>query len=174
MNAEMLPVFSLRPETPADREFFFQVYASTRAEELAQVGWDDPQKQAFLRMQFEAQDRYYREHYPGYEFQVIQAGGQPAGRLYLHRRPDEIRIMDISLLPEFRRQGIGTGVLRALLAEAQDKALPVTIHVERFNPALRLYARLGFQQVDDRGVYWFLRWTPAGKTDDSRPNPPPG
>jgi ribosomal protein S18 acetylase RimI-like enzyme len=174
MSAQSYPPFSLRLETPADREFFFRVYAGTREDELAQVDWDDAQKQAFLRMQFEAQDRYYRENYPGYEFQVIQVGDQPAGRLYLHRRPDEIRIMDIALLPDYRRQGIGTRVLRALQAEAQDRALPVTIHVERFNPALRLYERLGFQFVEDRGVYWFLRWTPAGKTDDHRSNPPPG
>ena len=152
---------TLRPTTPEDQEFLFRVYASTREDELARVDWDEVQKERFMRMQFDAQDTYYRENYPGYEFQVILADGHPAGRLYLHRRPAEIRIMDIALLPEFRRQGIGTELLHKVLAEGDTNKLAVTIHVERFNPAMNLYARLGFRLAEDKGVYCFLEWTPT-------------
>jgi GNAT superfamily N-acetyltransferase len=122
---------------------------------------DEPflrQKAAFVEMQFAAQAQYYREHYPNTSFDVIVVDGQQAGRLYVARWTDEIRIVDIVLLPEFCNRGIGTTLLRQLQAEARDGGKPLRIHVERFNPALRLYERLGFRQVEDRGVYLFLEW----------------
>ena len=154
----------LRPVDAGDRPFLYRVYASTREEELAMTGWDAAQRTAFLEMQFAAQDRYYKEHYPDTTFQVIFCDDQPAGRLYVARWPDEIRVVDIALLPEFRNAGIGTSLLKALQAEAAGAGKPVRIHVERFNPALRLYARRGFRQVADHGVYLLLEWSaePAG------------
>ena len=146
-------MIELRPAEPADREFLYRVYAGTRTEELAVVPWDEAQKEAFLRSQFDAQDRWYREHYARATFEVVVVDGEPAGRLYLHRGESEIRIVDIALLPEHRGNGVGTALLRDLLAEADRR---VTIHVERFNPALRLYERLGFTLAEDKGVYLLL------------------
>jgi ribosomal protein S18 acetylase RimI-like enzyme len=146
----------LRPVERGDREFLHRVYASTRTEELAVVPWDHAQKEAFLRAQFEAQDEWYREHYARASYEVIAVDGEPAGRLYLHRGIDEIRIVDIALLPEHRGNGVGTSLLRDLLAEADAAGKRVTIHVERFNPALKLYERLGFSVAEDKGVYLFL------------------
>jgi ribosomal protein S18 acetylase RimI-like enzyme len=125
------------------------------------VPWDDAQKDAFLRMQFDAQDAWWREHYTGATFDVILVDGEPAGRLYVHRRATEIRIVDIALLPEHRRNGVGSSLLRKLLAEADAAAKCVTIHVERMNPALRLYERLGFAVAEDKGVYLFLERRPV-------------
>jgi ribosomal protein S18 acetylase RimI-like enzyme len=76
--------------------------------------------------------------------------------------PDEIRVMDIALLSAFRKQGIGSALLRQTLEEAARSSLPVTIHVERFNPALHLYERLGFRLEEDKGIYLFMKWLPAG------------
>jgi ribosomal protein S18 acetylase RimI-like enzyme len=151
---------ALRPVHAGDENFLCQVYASTRADELAQVDWSEAQKQAFVAGQFAAQSRSYFNNYPGAEFQVIVVGGEPAGRLYLHRRPGEVRIMDLALLPPYRGQGIGTRLLRQVLADGQAAGRPVTIHVEKFNPALRLYERLGFRVVEDKGVYYLMRWEP--------------
>jgi ribosomal protein S18 acetylase RimI-like enzyme len=151
----------------SDGPFLFQVYASTRQEELAHVGWGESQKQSFLEMQFQAQRRYYESEYPGAEFQVILAGGRPVGRLYVHRRENEIRIMDLALLPPYRRRGIGTRLLKAILAEGDQADRRVTIHVEIFNPALHLYERLGFRRVATNGVYHLLQWMPA----ESQVNP---
>jgi ribosomal protein S18 acetylase RimI-like enzyme len=146
----------LRAVGPGDREFLYRVYASTRTEELAVVPWDETQKDTFLRAQFDAQDRWYRENYPHATFEVVEVDGEPAGRLYLHRGEHEIRIVDIALLPEHRGNGVGTWLLRNLLAEADATGKRVTIHVERLNPALRLYERLGFSVAEDKGVYLFL------------------
>lgn len=137
------------------------MYASTRQEELAQTGWSEEQKASFLRQQFEAQSRYYREHYAGAEFSVILSDGRPAGRLYVARWPGEIRIVDIALLPERRNRGIGTKLLEDLIAESEASGKPLSIHVERFNPALRLYERLGFREVADKGVYFLMERAPG-------------
>lgn len=152
---------ALRPRSEADGAFLLAVYSSTRAEELARTGWDAAQKEGFLRMQFEAQRRCYDGDYPGAEFHIILMEGQSAGRLYVHRREAEIRVMDIALLPEFRGKGIGTGLLRELLDEAGRTGRRVSIHVEVFNPALRLYERLGFHRVTSDGVYFLMEWRPS-------------
>jgi GNAT superfamily N-acetyltransferase len=144
---------SLRPIGPGDREFLFAVYASTRTGELAAAPWTDAQKEAFLRQQFEAQDRFWREHYDGTGFQVVEVDGVPAGRLYVHRSEAEIRIVDVALLPAFRGAGLGTRLLASIFEEADARGLPVRIHVETFNPARRLYERLGFAAEADAGVY---------------------
>jgi ribosomal protein S18 acetylase RimI-like enzyme len=136
------------------------VYASTRTEELAVVPWDDAQKEGFLRHQFDAQDAWWRENYADASFSVIVVEGEPAGRLYVHRGQSEIRIVDIALLPEHRGSGVGTRLLDELLAEGDAEAKSVTIHVERMNPALRLYDRLGFALAEDKGVYLFLERAP--------------
>ena len=102
--------------------------------------------------------RYYQEHYAGAAFDVILVFGQPAGRLYVAREEDEIRIVDIALLPDYCNRGIGTTLLRGLQSEAAAAGKPLRIHVERFNPALRLYERLGFHPIADRGVYLFMEW----------------
>jgi ribosomal protein S18 acetylase RimI-like enzyme len=156
---------ALRPIVADDLPFLLAVYASTRELELAAVPWDAGQKAAFVRMQFDAQHAYYQEHYAGAAFDVILVGGQPAGRLYVDRQDNEIRIVDIALLPEYRNRGIGTGLLRELQSEAAAAGKPLRIHVERFNPALALYERLGFRQIDDRGVYLFLEWRDADNVD---------
>jgi ribosomal protein S18 acetylase RimI-like enzyme len=124
------------------------------------VPWDDAQKDAFVRQQFDAQDAYYREHYDDATFDVVEVDGEPAGRLYVARWEDEIRIMDIALLPEHRGTGVGTRLLRELLAEGTRSGKRVSIHVEKQNPALRLYERLGFAAVADRGVYLLLEAGP--------------
>lgn len=158
---DMQQLLTLRPIAPADREFLYHVYASTREDELAVVAWGEGQKAAFLRMQFDAQDRHYAEHYPNAQFQIILLDDQPVGRLYLDRRAHEIRIVDIALLAEYRNRGIGTTLLREILAEGDRAGLPVTIHVESFNPALRLYQRLEFRKVEERGVYYFMEKLPS-------------
>lgn len=159
---------ALRPALDADREFLFRVYASTRAEELAVTGWSDAQKEQFLRMQFDAQHRYYHEHMPDAAYLVVLCEGQPAGRLYLDRRHDEIGVVDIALLPEFRDRGIGSVFLREVMAEATAARTPVRLHVEPFNRALNLYHRLGFHKIGDTGVYLHLEWQPLPASEPPR------
>lgn len=151
---------TLRPITDADLGFLERVYASTREEELRPTGWSGEQKRQFLRQQFEAQHGYYQEHYEDSHFDVILHDGEPVGRLYVARWDDELRVIDIALLPEHQRQGLGTALLRKLMAEAHAGGKPVRIHVEHNNPALGLYRRLGFKRTGDTGVYWLMECAP--------------
>jgi ribosomal protein S18 acetylase RimI-like enzyme len=152
-------MISLRPITPKDTPFLARVYASSRAEELALTDWSNEQKEIFCRRQFDAQSTYYAATYPEAAFQVVERNGVPIGRLYVARWEKETRIVDITLLPESRGSGLGTKLLRDLQKEARDASKSLTIHVERFNRALQLYQRLGFEQVEDKGVYLLMRWS---------------
>jgi ribosomal protein S18 acetylase RimI-like enzyme len=153
-------VITLRPATEHDEGFLRAVYASTREFELAQTDWSDEQKAYFCLQQAQAQSAHYRQHYPTAQYFVIERGDQSAGRLYVDHWEKEIRIMDIALLPEFRGLGIGAQLLRQLQSEAQQSSKILSIHVETFNPARRLYERLGFQVAEDKGVYVLMSWTP--------------
>ena len=161
----------------ADLPFLKRVYAGTRSEELAQTPWSNEEKEAFLKMQFEAQHDFYQQQFPTASYQIVECNGAPIGRLYLDRRPGELRVIDIALLPEERGAGIGGRLMQDVLDEAALVAKPVRIHVERNNPAMRLYGRLGFREVEDQGVYWLMEWSPgphkanavsAGKSDEIR------
>jgi ribosomal protein S18 acetylase RimI-like enzyme len=151
---------SFRPIADADLPFLYQVYASTRLEELAPVPWPDAQKAAFLTMQFRAQHADYQRNYPSADWLVAMRAGHPAGRLYVGRRGEcALSVIDIAFLPEHRGQGLGTAVMRDLMDEAGKAGGALSIHVEKFNPAMRLYRRLGFRTVEDKGVYDLMCWS---------------
>ncbi len=153
-----------------DHKFLYRVYASTRQEELAVVPWTAEQKEAFLRSQFSLQHQHYQKYYADAAFDVILCDGVPAGRLYVLRSPGEIRIVDIALLPEHRGAGIGSELLQDVLTEAAASGKCVSIHVERFNPAMRLYERLGFTKQEEVGVYFRMEWSPVQKNAASTEN----
>jgi ribosomal protein S18 acetylase RimI-like enzyme len=151
----------LRPVEAAHRAFLVELYASTREEELAPVDWQPGAKEAFVEQQFAAQDAHYRANYPGATLDVIEMEGKPVGRLYVHRGSADIRIMDIALAPEFRGQGIGTALLRQLMAEADESGRKLSIHVEMNNPARSLYHRLGFRPAGEHGIYVLMERPPS-------------
>jgi ribosomal protein S18 acetylase RimI-like enzyme len=161
---------SFRPIVESDRDFLSAVYASTRKEELALVDWDDGQKASFLEMQFSAQHQYYQEHYKLTDFLIILLGNEPVGRLYIARWTNEIRIVDLAILPEYRNLGIGTQILNDVLSEASALGKPVNIHVERFNPAQNLYRRLGFSKIGEHGVYDLMEWSGNISASESEEN----
>jgi len=150
----------LRPAEGGDEAFLFEVYAASRREPLAPLGWDRATVDAFLRTQYEAEQRDWRHHHAGAECHVILRDGQPVGRLYLARGEHELRVMDITLLPQWRGQGIGTALLGELLDEAGRTRRTVRAHVERSSAAVRLYRRLGFLHAATRGTTLLMEWTP--------------
>jgi ribosomal protein S18 acetylase RimI-like enzyme len=154
----MRETITFRPETADDYAFLERLYASTREEELRPVAWSEEQKAEFLAQQFAAQCAHYREHYADAVYSIILENGKPIGRLYLNRLADDLRIMDIALVAEARGRGIGGMLVRELLEEAGAQGKSVSIHVEMNNPALRLYERLGFRQLDSYGIYLLLEW----------------
>jgi ribosomal protein S18 acetylase RimI-like enzyme len=150
---------TFRPIADADLPFLARVYASTRAEELAATSMTEAQKAAFLDAQFRAQHAHYQKHYPQADWLVTMHAGEDIGRLYLERWPSQHRLIDIAFLPGHRGKGYGDALLRDLMDEAAACGKDVSIHVEKFNPAMRLYRRLGFATEEDKGVYDLMRWT---------------
>jgi ribosomal protein S18 acetylase RimI-like enzyme len=152
---------ALRPIEAGDEAFLRQVYAATRESEIARTGWDAQTVERFLRMQFDAQHAHYLQHYPQASFDLVLEAGVPAGRLYVWRGESELRVVDIALLPAFRRRGIGAALLQAVQREAQQGGKRVTIHVETSNPALTLYQRLGFKELSVTGFHRLMAWSPT-------------
>lgn len=151
---------ALRPSTDADYDFMRQLYESTRAEEMTRFPFDEAQKKVFLDQQFAAQFEHYGIHYPTCERRIVERDGEPIGRFWIDEWRDQIRIVDIALVAECRGSGIGSQLLHQVIDRAAAAGKPVTIHVEAFNPALRLYQRLGFEKVDTNGVYFLMRREP--------------
>jgi ribosomal protein S18 acetylase RimI-like enzyme len=155
-----MPSITLRDVTPQDEPFLRAVYACTRAQELALVPWTAEQSEAFLRSQFDAQDKYYRHQYPAASFQLILEGTQPVGRLYVLREVGSISILDITVLPEHRNRGIGSRLIRGLIEEAEGNGQAVSIWVERFNPSLQVFQQYGFAEIADDGYNCHLERSP--------------
>ncbi|MDZ4812664.1 MAG: GNAT family N-acetyltransferase [Pseudomonadota bacterium] len=172
------PDIGLRAESEADLDFVVALYTDTRWEELAPVDWPEPAKRAFLDQQGRLQHEHYLKHYAGAEMLLIvtdraqtesadaqwhdpaAAARELIGRIYLRAGSTEIRLMDIALLPRFRGRGIGHCLIEALQAQGAARGIGITLHVEPTNPAQRLYQRLGFALIEQRGVYDFLGWSP--------------
>ena len=159
---DLLSRVRLRAVVPDDHELLVAVYAASRAEELDQVAWPPGQREAFVRMQYDAQDRHYRTASPQGRFDVVEVDGRPAGRLFVDVRAGDIRIVDIALLPDFRGRGIGSALIRQVLAEAAGVGRTASIHVEVHNRAGALYERLGFRPAGEHGVHRLLVWSAEG------------
>lgn len=153
-------MITLRSETADDEAFLRKVHASTLGDYLAALPLNDTQKTHFLNLQFDLQRQHYRNHYPDAEFMVIHHGQQPIGRWYLHHGDDHLHLLDMSLLPEYRNQGIGSRLLLGLLALASADIKPVRLFVANGNPAYHLYSRHQFQVVDQQAVHSVLEWCP--------------
>jgi N-acetylglutamate synthase-like GNAT family acetyltransferase len=152
--------FLFKAISPDDMAFLLKLYTSTRWEEVLQAPWDDEQRCDFLKQQFEAQHSHYQSHYPKAEYLLIQMGEKNIGRLYLDRDATSICLIDIALLPEFKHKGIGTIILKGIIQEAQDTQKKIVIHVENYNPAYQWYLKLGFKQIEDKGVYQYMEYLP--------------
>lgn len=150
--------FTLRPETPADLPFARELFATTRP--LERQMWQNGEDAwlTFMAQQLDAQEKHYRAHFPDVTIDILERDGRDVGRLCLCLLPGEVRVMDIALIPEIRDQGLGSALLRAIMDEAARRGLAVRLHVESFNRAYGLYQRLGFRQLEDKGVYQFLEW----------------
>ena len=153
-------VWSRRPSTPADDKLLYQLYCSTREDEMTLWGAPADQQAAFLRMQFDAQRAHYGLNFPHADHAVITINGEPVGRILVDRSRDEIRLVDITLLPEHRGSGLGSVLLRELLDESVATGKPVRLRAFKPSRAVGFYERLGFRRIADEGAYWALEAAP--------------
>ena len=155
-----LGLLRLRPEMPEDRDFRFRLFCNSRLPEWDLVQLDPPVREGLMRMQFEAQTATYAQRFPQAAFDIIELDGQPIGRIVVNRTGGFVHIVDQAIVPELRRRGLGTAVMRALMDEAAAGGIPVRLKVADVNdPSLRLYLRLGFRRIDEAPLYMELEWT---------------
>lgn len=154
---------SLRPVTPEDEDLLLKIYSSTREEEMKQAaGWTDEQKEMFLRWQLEMQRKDYEARFPSADYHVILFEGEPAGRLWVARTPEQIRLLDIALLPRFQNRKIGTTILRNLIEESEETGIPLRHMIFKLNTeARRFYERLGFRLIEDERMYLLMERHPG-------------
>ena len=159
----MIADVGLRPVTSNDEAFLLRLYATTRPE-IDHFGWGEPEKQAFVAMQFQMQTRSYAMQFPDAEISVITVEGEDAGRIIVNRTPTAISLTDIAVLPEFRGKGIATTVIERLQEEAARTDRDIKLSVERMNErAFQLYGSLGFEVTGEDQVYLTMKWSPANQ-----------
>lgn len=158
---------TLRPVTTEDAAFLLQVYKSSRGEDLRELGWDAARIDEFLDLQYEAQRAFDDKDYPQANDQVILSAGERAGRLLVDSRENEIRCVDLALLPEFRNQGLGTLLLRRLQQEAAAANKPLRLQVIRYSRTINLFERLGFVRTSESGTHFQMEWKP--NVSEARP-----
>jgi len=157
-----------RSETESDIPFLRQAFLTSRDYELDLAQWNPEQRMAFMETQFHAQRIHYTTHYPKAWFWIIEMRGLAIGRVYLETSADPIMLMDIILLPPHRNKGIGTAVVKAILDMGKARNQRVRIYVEKMNPALRLYQRLGFVTEEDTGPHYLMYYTPPGHKENQQ------
>lgn len=156
----------LRAVKPEDDPFLLLVYGSTRDKELSQVEWPAGQREAFLRWQFDLQRKEYDTRFPHARYQIVIIDGEPAGRIWIGESDEEIRLLDIGILPQFQNRGAGTLLLKNLIAEATalGKTLRHMVFVLNDN-AHRFYERLGFRIIEELGAYKHMEYNVNAKGD---------
>jgi ribosomal protein S18 acetylase RimI-like enzyme len=150
-----------RAATPPDEDFLCRLHRSTRETEVAAWGLPAEQQEALLLLQYKAQSAHYSRSFPSADHQIITIDGKSVGTTLVDRSADEIRLVDIAILPEHRNAGLGTALVRELLDESVACGKPMRLHVFKPSPAVRFYERLGFHRIGDDQVYWVLEANPG-------------
>jgi len=146
----------LRPAHADDEAFLFDLFCGAREAEFAVL--PQTQRETLLRLQYQAQSRDYAARLPRSQHFIIEYGGNSAGRLLLNLDADELRVVDIAVVPQLRGHGIASAVLKSLIAEAQGAGIALRLSVWHDNPALALYRRLGFYVREESATYLEMEW----------------
>ena len=152
---------TLRPVRPEDHAFLYTVYDSSREQELAQVPWSDAQREAFLRMQLAAQTDDYVRRFPNARHSIILVDDVPVGRIYVAETDDAIKVLDLIVLPAYRRKGAASFLLNDLRTAAGSTHKSILIWVETLSPALNFFERAGFSRLQEDGFNTLMKWFPA-------------
>jgi len=159
-DTQLSDSITTRPVNSEDEDFLLLVYKSSRGDDLRGLGWDEDRIDEFLGMQYQAQQKFYESDNQNTTDEVIRSDGEPAGRLIVTRSGNDIRCVDLALLPEYRSRGVGTFLLRKLQEQASAANKPLRLQVIRFNRAVGLFERLGFVRISETGTHFQMEWTP--------------
>lgn len=159
------PDYTLRPARPEDADFLFSVFVASRERELSVLPLPPEQAAAFARQQYRAHLMGQETEFPDAVELIVEMPGEdgrpvPTGRLVRAERPGEVWICDLAVMPDRRNAGLGAALLRAAMDEVTARGLILRGSVTPYNPARRLYARLGVVELPGQGAYIPLEWRP--------------
>lgn len=154
MNTSTQPLISSRLINKSDEDFLYCLYGLGRIEELAPLLWNNTQKESFLQSQYGARKQHYQSHYHNSIHQIITLDSFDVGMIHYCEKEDEIRLVDIAVMPEFQNKGVGTTLVEELIHFTKQCQKPLRLSVLKYNlNALRLYERLGFSVVSEDDMY---------------------
>ncbi|MGE7988439.1 GNAT family N-acetyltransferase [Lysinibacillus fusiformis] len=148
----------LKSITKEDEAFLYEIYASTRKQEVDSWGWSAEQKALFLEMQWRAQQASYNQRFPRASHWKIVVDAERVGRFLTEEQPEFRHLIDIALLPNYQGKGIGTHLIVQLQKMAKEQRKAVVLQVLKTNSARDLYERLGFQVFQEDEIYMKMLW----------------
>ena len=80
---------------------------------------------------------------------IVECDGQAVGVIKVLQDGTTWTIEQFQVVPARQGAGVGTTVLRALIADARASGALLRLSVLKKNPAARLYARLGFRTLSE-------------------------
>ena len=138
---------SFRPTRDSDVDFLYALHVATMKEYVEKTwGWND----AF-------QESLFRRNYAPGESQIITLNENDIGMISIESKNDDVFLRAIEIHPEYQRQGLGRGIIRAIIDDAIRSGKPVSLRVLKVNPAKRLYERLGFETVEETSTHYMMR-----------------
>ncbi len=150
---------SIRESEASDTPFLEKLYLETRYSEFAQIGWDENRIRMLLKMQFDTQTQAYQMQFPDARTFVIEADGVAVGRLITGDNSNELRLIDIAILPASHGFGIGNFVMKKLQTEARKIGKSMILQVLKTNiPAIGLYEKFSFETVSEDDLYLTMEW----------------
>jgi ribosomal protein S18 acetylase RimI-like enzyme len=137
----------LRPTTAEDAEFLYQLLKTTMREYVDQTwSWDEDWQRSYFEMRFDPAKN-----------KIIVLDNRDIGVIATEKSEDEIVLSSLYILPEYQGRGIGTRLIKELLARAFRDGLAVGLRVLKVNPARRLYERLGFVVVEEAETHYYMK-----------------
>jgi len=126
---------TLRTATTKDGDFLYRLHRSAMQRYVIETWgqWDEAW-----------QSQYFYQHFNPGACQIIVFHAEDIGVICVERRPTDIFLSSIEVLPAYQGQGIGTQLITALRDEARQRGVPLSLRVLKVNPARRLYERVGF------------------------------
>ena len=92
---------------------------------------------------------------PGVWFSIAWSGNRPAGFALARAIADEAELLLLAIRPAMRRRGIGTALLRSIIADSRERGADMLhLEVRANNEAVRLYRNEGFEKIGERRDYY--------------------
>lgn len=130
-----------RSATEHDSDFIYKLSETTmrRYVEATWGVWDDDWQLA-----------RFTGYYQPERWRIIKVDSINGGAYETVLRENELFLARLYVLPEYQNKGIGSSIVKTLLARSKELGIPLTLDVLKSNTdAQRLYTRLNLRVIDE-------------------------